>query len=176
MSDIWHIQSYRIKCWYRYDFAQVKKKSSGLSSSGPNIQVLVSVSLYVDKKKNLCWWWCWFNNYQTQKTSLSSQPSRLHLDVLVIPEISKNLFSVSQLTKDDSCVFEFLKADLKIKEHKRWRIIVTGNRKGDLHALNLKKIAFFAVKSGKATDELWYTCLGNHHSNILRVLSICTFY
>lgn len=37
-------------------------------------------------------------------------------NVLVVPDLKKNLISVSQLTKDDSCVFEFNSSRFKIKE------------------------------------------------------------
>lgn len=44
----------------------------------------------------------------------------------------KNLLSISQLTKDDSCIFEFSSSQFKIKEQGTEMIIATGSWRGDL--------------------------------------------
>lgn len=64
------------------------------------------------------------------------------------------------------CVFEFSKYGLMIKGIEELKETSLGSRKGDLHALNLKKIAIFAAKSGKASKDLWHARLAHPHSTI----------
>jgi hypothetical protein len=69
-------------------------------------------------------------------TTLYSPHATLNLhDVLVVLAITKNLISVTKLTKDNLCHFEFHSFDFKIKDQTTGAILATGHRKGGLYAL-----------------------------------------
>lgn len=86
----------------------------------------------------------------------------------------KKLLSVSQLTKDQSCIFEFSDSGFLIKDRHSGRILATGSMKGNLYALDGRLVtALAALRSGKAPalDDVWHQRLGHPHSRFLRVLS-----
>jgi hypothetical protein len=57
-------------------------------------------------------------------------------DVLVVLAITKNLISMTKLTKDNLCLFEFCSFGFKIKDQTTGTILATGHRKGGLYALD----------------------------------------
>jgi hypothetical protein len=79
-------------------------------------------------------------------------------DVLVVLDITKNLISVTKLTKDNSCLFEFRSFDFKIKDQTTGAILATGHRNGGLYALEEGGAieALVAIKSNKAPVDLWH--------------------
>ena len=106
-------------------------------------------------------------------TTLYSPHGKLHLhDVLVVPDIKKNLISVTKLTKDNSCLFEFHSFGFKIKDQTTGTILAMGHRKGGLYALEEMGAleALVAIKSGKAPVDLWQQRLGHPNSRLLHVL------
>jgi hypothetical protein len=85
--------------------------------------------------------------------TLYSPYGKLNLnDVLVVPNIKKNLISITKLTKDNSCLFEFHSYGFKIKDQTTGAILATGHRKSGLYALEeggaIK--ALVAIKFDKA--------------------------
>lgn len=58
-------------------------------------------------------------------------------NVLVVPRLK--LFSVSQLTKNDICVFEFSSLKFKMKYQKPGKTLATGSRLGDLYSVDFPK-------------------------------------
>lgn len=56
-------------------------------------------------------------------------------NILVVPQLKKNLMSVAQLTSDAQCSFEFNSSGFVIKD-KNNRILAQGNRCGNLYALD----------------------------------------
>jgi hypothetical protein len=62
--------------------------------------------------------------------TLYSPYGKLNLnDVLVVLDIKKNLISVTKLTKDNSCLFEFHSYGFKIKDQTTGAILAAGHRK-----------------------------------------------
>ncbi|KAK2981324.1 hypothetical protein RJ640_007025 [Escallonia rubra] len=57
-------------------------------------------------------------------------------DVLVVPDIKKNLLFVSQLTQDYPCYFEFAKYGFSIKDQKTNQVLALGTRQGGLYGLS----------------------------------------
>jgi len=86
-------------------------------------------------------------------TNLDSSHGKLELqDVLVVPNIKKNLISVSKLTKDLSCAIEFISSGFKIKDRITGLILATGRRQGGLYAFHEGGAitALAAIKSERA--------------------------
>jgi len=73
-------------------------------------------------------------------------------DVLLVPELTKNLLSVSQLTKQFLVNCEFSDVDFCVKERKTGQSLITGRRKGDLYVLhNSPELHFsYRFKTGLA--------------------------
>ena len=92
-------------------------------------------------------------------TILNTSHGKIDLDkVLVVPEIKKNLLSVSQLTKNHSCLFEFCSSGFKIKDKENGRILARRHKQGGLYALDREKAdeALLAIKNGRAPVDLWH--------------------
>lgn len=93
--------------------------------------------------------------------------------VLVLPSIQKNVLSVSQLTRDESCLFEFTDSEFVINGQKMGRPLATGSRKGNLYAMDRGLVAaLVAVKTGKAPKDIWHQRLGHPHPRFLKILSL----
>lgn len=84
-------------------------------------------------------------------------------DALVAPKLKKNLLSVSQLTLDNSCIFEFDANGFVIKDRNQ-QILAKGHRRGQLYALEeAQSVALAAIRSQKS--DLCHQRLGHAHSN-----------
>ena len=106
-------------------------------------------------------------------TTLYSPHGKLNLhDVLVVPNIKKNLISVTKLTEDNSCFFEFHYFGFQIKDQTMGKILAMGHRKDGLYALEEGGSieALVAIKSGKALVDLWHQRLEHPNSRLLHVL------
>jgi hypothetical protein len=73
-------------------------------------------------------------------------------DVLLVPDLKKNLLSVSQLTSQFPVNCEFSDVDFCIKERQTGQPVITGWRKGDLYALSTMPELYFSnrFRSGPA--------------------------
>jgi hypothetical protein len=107
-------------------------------------------------------------------TTLSSKYGDLALhDVLVVPELKKNLISVGKLTQDNSCIFECCSSGFKIKDKYTGQILAMGHKHQGLYTLDSGGAvqALAAIKSGKAPINIWHQRLGHPHSKLLHVLA-----
>ena len=69
-------------------------------------------------------------------------------NVLLVPELKKNLLSVSQFTNDYPCDFEFSAGGFVVKDRATKTVIMEGTTKGDLYALGAPKWeAFFSNRN-----------------------------
>lgn len=92
--------------------------------------------------------------------------------VLLVPNIKKNLISVSQLVKDNSCICEFTDSEFIVKDRETGKILATGNRKGDLYALKKDAVAaMIAVRSGKAPADRLHDRLGHPKLKSIKALA-----
>ena len=91
-------------------------------------------------------------------------------DVLVVPELTKNLLSVGKFASDHQCVFEFTGSGFVIKDQNK-RIIIHGSRKGKLYALDgVFHEALSAIKKDSTTFSIWHQRLGHPHAKGLSFL------
>ena len=87
-------------------------------------------------------------------------------------EIKKNLVSVSQLARDNSCPFEFPNLNFLIKERATGKLMAIGSKKGNLYALDGEALAtFVAPRSGKTTEKIWHLRLGHPINKLLKILN-----
>ena len=73
-------------------------------------------------------------------------------DVLLVPDLKKNLLSISQLTSQFPVNCKFSNVDFCIKERQTEQPVITGWRKGDLYTLSTMSELYFSnrFRSGLA--------------------------
>nr|CAD1837421.1 unnamed protein product [Ananas comosus var. bracteatus] len=98
----------------------------------------------------------------------SSIPLR---EVLLVPNIQQNLLSVSQLTNDYPCQFEFRNDGFEIKDLKTKQVLASGSKHGGLYVFNKPKVqAFFSRRFRIADEDVWHRRLGHPQAKVLRYL------
>ncbi|KAL5715327.1 hypothetical protein ACHQM5_017160 [Ranunculus cassubicifolius] len=104
--------------------------------------------------------------------SIRANDQSLHLkNVLVVPEIKKNLLSVSQMTSDFPYTFEFSRDGFVIKNRRTGAVITSGQRHGDLYALHpQEKHALFSTRFQVVSDDIWHQRLGHPQMAVIHFL------
>ncbi|KAK2991664.1 hypothetical protein RJ640_028939 [Escallonia rubra] len=98
-----------------------------------------------------------------EKVQVGSKDLTLQ-NVLVVPQIKKNLLSVSQLTSQFPYIFEFSSDGFVIKHRETRKEIASGSRSGGLYALDqCGGEIFFSNRFTVASDEVWHQRLGHPH-------------
>ena len=93
-------------------------------------------------------------------------------DVLVCPDITKSLLSVSKLTSDYPCEFTFDDASVLIKDKVTKQVITQGQRRKDLYVLKDARFqAMYSSRQQAASESTWHQRLGHPHLDILQLLS-----
>lgn len=91
-------------------------------------------------------------------------------DVLVVPDLQKNLMSIGKLTSNNLCTFEFTASDFVVKDCNQ-RIIVRGHKNGQLCVLGeTSQEALSARRKGDSSKTIWHQRLGQPNSKILSLL------
>ena len=91
-------------------------------------------------------------------------------DVLVVPELKKNLLSVGKFTSDNHCIFEFTSSGFMIKDQNQ-RMIAREHKKGQLYTLDGGyEAALSAIRKGGFPSTVWHQRLGHPNSKILYLL------
>ena len=95
-------------------------------------------------------------------TSLTTNHGKLKLkNVLVVPNLKKNLLSIGKLTIDNQCSFEFDSHGFVVKD-KDNKVLAKGLRKGNLYALKENKEAALSAIRGTTTNlSIWHQRLGH---------------
>ncbi|KAF6136064.1 hypothetical protein GIB67_000468 [Kingdonia uniflora] len=98
--------------------------------------------------------------------------SKLHLhNVLVVPDIKKNLISVSQLTDSYPCDFMFNVRGFVIKDQTTNQVMASGNKKAGLYVLeNAKSMALFSNRFHMVDEDTWLRQLGHPQIRVLNFL------
>ncbi|EPS58923.1 hypothetical protein M569_15888 [Genlisea aurea] len=102
-------------------------------------------------------------------TALQQNTTSIPLnDVLYIPQLTKNLLSVSQLTRQEPVNCEFTNTGLIVKDRTTGRRRLTGNRRGGLYVVNAPQddvfspqAAFFSSRFKSCSSEIWHHRLGH---------------
>lgn len=90
-------------------------------------------------------------------------------DALLITEIKKSLLSVSQLTSEFPCTFEFSADGFAIKKQRTGKILAKGSKKEGLYALDdNKKVAeaLFSIRNKRTSENIWHKRLGHPQSGV----------
>jgi hypothetical protein len=82
-------------------------------------------------------------------------------DVLLVPDIKKDLLSVSKLTSNYPLQFEFDGHGFVIKNKTTNRIVATGNRRGGVYTLNGGFASFYSHRFRRINTEGWHQWLGH---------------
>ena len=102
-------------------------------------------------------------------TSGTSLPLK---DVLVCPGIAKSLLSVSKLTNDYPCSFEFDDNRVFVKDKQTKRVLRQGSTREGLYSLKSPKPqALYSTRQISTSDEVWHRRLGHPHDQVLKYLN-----
>ena len=109
----------------------------------------------------------------TGSTSIGSTSGKLHLkDVLVCPLITKSLLSVSKVTKDYPCIFEFDCDEVRVRDKETKKLLLQGSNRDGLYVLDEPKLlVFYSSRQVAASDEVWHRRLGHPNPHVLQQLS-----
>lgn len=88
------------------------------------------------------------------------KPLSLH-DVSYVPQITKNLLSVSRLTVDNNIIVEFHSNHCFVKDKVTGKVLAQGTTKDGLYQLNKSPTVFISLK------ESWHRRLGHPSSKVL---------
>ncbi|KAG8379883.1 hypothetical protein BUALT_Bualt07G0135600 [Buddleja alternifolia] len=91
-------------------------------------------------------------------------------NVLLVPNIKKNLLSVSQLTTDMPYEFEFDGNGFVIRDRSTKQVIANGRKKGGLYALSEGHAALFSSKFRRTNKEGWHQRLGHPSYRVINFL------
>ncbi|GJT55897.1 ribonuclease H-like domain-containing protein [Tanacetum coccineum] len=97
-----------------------------------------------------------------------NRPLHLH-NVLVTPQIIKNLISVRQFTRDNNCSIEFDPFGFSVKDLWTRHLLLRCNSNGDLYPVlppNLSNTAFVSIN-----QSTWHQRLGHPGHEVLRFLA-----
>lgn len=90
------------------------------------------------------------------------------LDVLVCPEITKSLLSVSKLTDDYPCSVTFDSTSVSILDKATHKVLSQGNKtKGLYHLDNPQFLSFYSSRQQSSSDVVWHKRLGHPNDQVL---------
>jgi transposase InsO family protein len=110
----------------------------------------------------------------THTGKISPSPDLHLLDVLVVPHLTKNLLSISKLTRDFPLSVTFTNNFFTVQDRRTGRVVATGKRDGGLYVLERGIPAFISVlknKSLHASYDLWHSRLGHVNHSIISFLN-----
>ena len=91
-------------------------------------------------------------------------------DVLLVPDLTKNLLSISQLTKQFLVNCEFSNADFCVKERETGKPIITGRHKGDFYVLSPMPESYFSNRFKSGSTDIWHQRLWHPQIKALQLL------
>lgn len=93
-------------------------------------------------------------------------------DVLVCPEITKSLLSVSKFIADYPCEVTFDFDSVFVKDKTTKQVITQGSRHKDLYMLKDARFqAFYSTRQRATSVGIWHKRLGHPHKDILQFLA-----
>ena len=106
--------------------------------------------------------------------SCSPTPTLKLNDVLVVPDLTKNLLSVSKLTKDYPLSVSFTNNDFIIQNRHTRQVVASGKHVAGLYILKCGNQAFstMVIKSSLCNSfAIWHARLGYVSSKIIMILN-----
>lgn len=104
-------------------------------------------------------------------TFIGTGTSRIMLkNVLLVPDLAKNLLTISQLTFDYLYACEFYGVGFYIKEWATNHTLLTKHHKGNFYILTSPTEAHFSTHFQLVTEEVWNQRLGHSQASTLHVL------
>ena len=91
-------------------------------------------------------------------------------NVLFVPDLKKNLLSVSQLTTQFPVNCEFSDVDFCVNERATGQPVITGRRKGDLYVLHNSPELYFSHRFKSGSADIWHQRLGHPQFSTLQLL------
>nr|KYP45480.1 Retrovirus-related Pol polyprotein from transposon TNT 1-94 [Cajanus cajan] len=91
-------------------------------------------------------------------------------DVLLVPSLTKNLLSISQLTKQFPVNCEFSNVDFCVKERETGKPMITGRRKDDLYVLSPSPELHYSHRFKSGSADTWHQRLGHPQTIALQLL------
>lgn len=91
-------------------------------------------------------------------------------NVLLVPNLKKNLLSVSQLTDQYPVNCEFSNSDFCVKERETGETMIRGRRKGDLYVLSSVPESYFSYRFKSGSADIWHQRLGHPQTLALQLL------
>ncbi|GKU93013.1 hypothetical protein SLEP1_g6653 [Rubroshorea leprosula] len=178
-----------LKCWYRFDHAyqseelpQALAALTMMEDKDPNVYIDSGATNHMTADPGKLYIKRPYHGNQRVFTgdgtplqishtgNSSIGPLKLN-DILVVPNLKKNLISVSKFTDDNPCIFELSSNGCVIKDQVTQAVLAKGTRKGQLYALEEGEKFALAAISNKATDSIWHQRLGHPNSNVLKTLA-----
>ncbi|PKU66658.1 Retrovirus-related Pol polyprotein from transposon TNT 1-94 [Dendrobium catenatum] len=87
--------------------------------------------------------------------------------------LSFNLLSVHQLTRDNNCIVSFSANGYQIKDMKSNRLILQGPCHNGLYSIRSAKSPDLALLSIQTVPDLWHSRLGHPANTTLKRLAVC---
>ncbi|KZV57610.1 hypothetical protein F511_03070 [Dorcoceras hygrometricum] len=91
-------------------------------------------------------------------------------NVLHVPNLNRNLLSISQLTDHYPVNCEFSNVDFCVKERATGHKVMQGQRKGDLYVISSPHELHFSHRFKSGTAEVWHQRLGHPQISTLKLL------
>lgn len=106
-------------------------------------------------------------------TNIPSTSGTLPLkDVLVCPDIAKSLLSVSKLTSDYPCSFEFDCDGVRVKDKHTKQLLTMGRNLNGMYLLEDPKLhVHYSTRQISASDEVWHRRIGHPQAKVLQLLA-----
>jgi hypothetical protein len=96
-------------------------------------------------------------------------------DVLLVPNIKKNLLSISQLTSQFPVNCEFFNVDFCVKKRKTRHPLITRKKKGVLYVLSNAPEAHFSYRFKSGTANIWHQRLGHPQASVVLMYQVVNF-
>ncbi|KAK2969476.1 hypothetical protein RJ640_022190 [Escallonia rubra] len=98
-------------------------------------------------------------------------PLKLH-NVLHVPQLARNLLSISRLCRDNDCSVNFSSTSFSVKDNKAGTLLLSTKSGGDLYPFPSTSVSshFDGLVAARVTGDIWHQRLGHSSSTTLSSL------
>lgn len=180
-----------VDCWYRYDYSyqseDFPQALAALALNDTKDQSFIvdsgATSHMINDAGNLSYVKTYHGNdviyvgdgnnipiTHTGDVNVVTSNGNLKLkDVLVVPDLKKNLLSVGKFVSDNQCIFELTSAGFVIKDQSQ-KMIARGHKKEQLYTLDGGYQEALSAIRGGSPSTVWHQRLGHQNFKILSLL------